>query len=102
VREVLVAERELAVQFGDAAVGTAGVLRGRPVGGLARRERPLASVICACLRGAGCVMRNGPARSPGIAPGGGARRVGGGPGICCGRMRDLPRISSTAQRVRGP
>src|SRR3954452_2680904 len=54
-REVLVADCELAVEVGDAVVGTAGVLRGRLLGGLARRERPLASVICACLRGAGGV-----------------------------------------------
>src|SRR3954447_6320673 len=54
-REVLVADCELAVGVGDAVVGTAGVLRGRLLGGLARRERPLASVICACLSGAGGV-----------------------------------------------
>jgi hypothetical protein len=42
---ILVAERELAVQVGDAVVGTAGVLRGRLLGGLAGGARSLASVI---------------------------------------------------------
>jgi len=53
-------------------------------------------------RPATSVTSNGATRSPDVAPGGGASRGDGGRGIWCGRMRDLPRISPTAQRVRGP
>src|SRR3954447_13102985 len=81
-REVLVADCELGVQVGGAVVGTAGVLRGRVLGGPARRERPLASVICACLRGAG-----------GVAPG-----VGG---VVCVGLRGRFSIRHGAQPAAG-
>ena len=50
------AQGELVVQLRTAAVGPAGVLRGRLLGGMARHAGPLASVVRAFLRGAGSVI----------------------------------------------
>jgi hypothetical protein len=45
------------------------------------------------------VTSNGATGPPAVAAGGVASRVRDGSGVCCGRMRDLPRISSAAQRA---